>query len=247
MLASLLSAVLLASPAPKVVIPEWTRVQVSAELSTFYAAHLAKELRVQGLQVITADELSTLLGLERQKQLLGCSDDAASCFAELGNALGCDGTVVVSLAQLDDTLQANLKVLSSSTGAVLAETSVEASSQRKLLSELSDAAIVLARAFVPATPPAPASATAQVSALRRGALIPALGGAALGVFGAVAIGVSKNDFDRLNNPLAVQTYDAATQLERSGRAFQVSSWAAFAVAATCLAVAAVMFLWGSAK
>lgn len=229
------SVLLMHGAAPKVLMPDWTRVEVSAELSTFYAAHLAQALRAKGFEVVTAAELGTLLGMERQRQLLGCSTDASSCFTEFGNALGCDGTVVVTLAKLDDTLQANLKVLSTRTGGVLAETSVEANSQKRLMSELVDAARVLARAFE--EPVAVTSAPPP----RRPWLIPAIGAAPFLVFGGIAQGVARADLGQLST---VGSYAAALELESHGRAFEVSSWASFGVAGACLVTALLLYLLG---
>lgn len=52
--------------------------------------HLARA--ITGVRVVTARDISVLLGFERQKQLLGCSDDGM-CMAELGNALGVQGVL----------------------------------------------------------------------------------------------------------------------------------------------------------
>jgi hypothetical protein len=49
---------------------------------------LAKDFRDQGFQVITTSDIETVLGVERQKQLMGCGE--SSCFAELGGAIGAD-------------------------------------------------------------------------------------------------------------------------------------------------------------
>lgn len=58
---------------------------------------LAGAVRDQGFAVITPADVSAVLGLERQRQLMGCAE--SSCLAELGGALGVDyivrGTVAV--------------------------------------------------------------------------------------------------------------------------------------------------------
>ena len=72
--------------------PELTPTAIQAMNET-----LSASLREQGFEVITPADIAAALGLERQRQLLGCSE--SSCLAELGGALGvdyvCRGTVSV--------------------------------------------------------------------------------------------------------------------------------------------------------
>ncbi|MDQ3266258.1 MAG: hypothetical protein M3Y59_21860 [Myxococcota bacterium] len=78
-----------ASAGVKVAAPGLTATGVDPRIAAFFSEHLAQQLAHRGLGVTTAAEISTLLGLERQKQLLGCAD----CQVELGNALGVQGMV----------------------------------------------------------------------------------------------------------------------------------------------------------
>jgi hypothetical protein len=48
-------------------------------------AFLAKDLRDRGFDVVTAADIAAVLGVERQKQILGCGND--SCLAELGGVI----------------------------------------------------------------------------------------------------------------------------------------------------------------
>lgn len=59
---------------------------------------LATHLREHGLKVMTGRDIGAVLGLERQKQLLGCMDDSTSCSAELAGALGVGALVVGTVA-----------------------------------------------------------------------------------------------------------------------------------------------------
>lgn len=74
-------------------------------LNEFYAT----DLRQQGFQVISSSDMAAALGLERQRQLLGCNE--SNCMTELGGALGVDyiarGTVAVigNLTALSLSLQ----------------------------------------------------------------------------------------------------------------------------------------------
>lgn len=59
---------------------------------------LAGAVRDQGFTVITGADIAAVLGVERQKQLLGCSEDG--CLAEIGGSMGVDLMVRGSLSVL---------------------------------------------------------------------------------------------------------------------------------------------------
>lgn len=121
---------------------------VSALSAEFVSEHFAAKLATAaGLQVTTRKAIVTLLGLERQRQLLGCTDDDTSCMTELAGALGADVVLVGELAQLDRSLQVNLRAMEASTARVLHSTTVRADSQELLLDRLSDAASAMAVAL----------------------------------------------------------------------------------------------------
>jgi hypothetical protein len=67
-------------------------------------AALAPEIRkLEGISAISAAEVRDMLGLERQKQLLGCEEDATSCLAEVAGALDADEMVTTELVLLGET------------------------------------------------------------------------------------------------------------------------------------------------
>lgn len=64
-------------------------------------------------QVISAGDVQTLLGVERQKELLGCSEEAKSCLTELAGALGAQFVLSGSLSRFGSLNQLNLQTLDS--------------------------------------------------------------------------------------------------------------------------------------
>lgn len=73
----------------------------SRVLAAFNQA-LPSELRkLEGISVVTATEIRELLGLERQKQLLGCDEDT-SCMAEVAGALDADEMVGFEIALVNE-------------------------------------------------------------------------------------------------------------------------------------------------
>lgn len=228
---ALLLATLAAAP-HKLAVPEWSTVNISPELASFYAGEVARVLRTQGFEVISARDIATLLGLERQKQLLGCGENVGSCMAELGAALGCDAIVTANLARLDSTFQGSLRLVSSRDGATLADEPVRASGERALAEALEEAAVKLAQKL---RPPAAGSGGA-----RRFSWIPLVAGAALGAGAGVAFGFSGANYAKIpgtDEPTAVA-------LARDGKALQVSGWALAGVGAAALVGAGVLFLAG---
>lgn len=88
-------------------------------IATIATEQLLTELAKNGqLKPIGASDIATLLGMERQRQLVGCSESAQSCQAELVAALGVEWLATGSLGRLGSSLRIDLKVLRGSDGAV---------------------------------------------------------------------------------------------------------------------------------
>ncbi|HSM93859.1 MAG TPA: hypothetical protein VLT47_13330 [Anaeromyxobacteraceae bacterium] len=71
---------------------------------------LAGELRKRaGLSVLAESDIAALLGVEKTKTMLGCTD--AGCIAEVGGALGADRVVHGSIGRVGSSLLVNLTSL----------------------------------------------------------------------------------------------------------------------------------------
>lgn len=143
MVTSLLVMVLTAAPA-KLAAPVFSGVGLTAEQLSFYTDHFAQALGTHGFSITTASEIDTLLGFERQRQLIGC-DEGNSCMAELAAALGVDAIVKGSVAKLSDRVQVNVKLLAASDAKTLATYSGSASNDGQVLDELVHAATEITR------------------------------------------------------------------------------------------------------
>lgn len=87
---------------------------VDASLTGPFTDAITAEVQARGFfDVISSRDVQTLLGVERQRQLLGCADDATSCMAELSGALGARFVLTGSLAKLGDAFQLTLSTLDS--------------------------------------------------------------------------------------------------------------------------------------
>ena len=83
---------------------------VPRETAQLLGDALAGELRRRaGISVLTQSDLSALLGVERTRQMLGCTD--SGCMAEIGGALGADRVVHGSIGRVGASLVVNLSAL----------------------------------------------------------------------------------------------------------------------------------------
>jgi hypothetical protein len=81
----------------------------------------ARGAAVEGVQVMSQGEIVALLGLERTKQMLGCSEESG-CLVELGSALDSDRLVSGSLTILERTALLTVRLMDARKARTLART-----------------------------------------------------------------------------------------------------------------------------
>ncbi len=130
-----------ANPEPvKLAATGFQFVNITPELATFCSEHFAQQLTMEGIRVTTPNEIATMLGFERQKELMGCSDKSTSCLAELANALGVDGLVTGTVGKFGKTYQVNIKVLNAGDARPLSAYSNRVKDEEALIEEYTRAA-----------------------------------------------------------------------------------------------------------
>jgi hypothetical protein len=241
MMTWVVAVALSAAPAPvKLAAPGLLGVNVSKEVAQFYSNHVAQLLALQGVSVITASEIASMIGLERQKELLACGDAAGgSCMAELANALGVDGVVTGSIGEFDGLTQINLKVVAASDGRTLAIYSGSAGSQSAVLEELKVAAASLVKQLTPQT---------GARGVRRLAWIP-------GGVGVVCVGVGiammslvsghVSDLRGAGSGASTLSLDDANRAMSDALTERTLGWVFFAVGGAAVLGAAAMFAFGA--
>ncbi|MBX7115904.1 MAG: hypothetical protein K1X64_16360 [Myxococcaceae bacterium] len=237
----------------KLASPGLMGVNVNKDVATFYSDHLAQQLVGQGLRVITASEMSGLLGMERQKELLGCAESSTSCSAELANALGVDAMIAGSIGRFDGTFQINVKIIAATDGRTLSFFSKQVAKERDVLAALNDAAEDMAPVVVRAIRgDAAASSGGEVSKpmtpLRKWSFAPVGAGVAGIAMGAVFLAQAGGTASALRLPAGdpneiptseyEQRFQAAKNAERNGIV-------CMSVGAAALAAGAVMFFLGA--
>ena len=108
--------------------------------------------RDKRIEVTTASDIAQLLGVERQKQLMGCDSNTESCMAELASALGADGTLVGSITHTGDSYLAVVKVIRQKNGSVWWSVSGRMTGEPALLDWLDQQAQEVTRTLFPSAP-----------------------------------------------------------------------------------------------
>jgi hypothetical protein len=178
-------------------------VDVPTDRGRFLSQHLAQQLSLKPrLTVTTPEDIARILGLERQRQLMGCSQN--ECVTELAGALGVDGIITSSLAKVGQGYVLNVRVIGARKGELLSAYSGRANGEDDVIALLETAANTVAEALAPAPPPSP----------KRWALVPGIVGAALAVGGGVSFGISVGDRK------LIEGRTAATQADLTAAASQ---------------------------
>ena len=233
-----LAWLLTATPTVSLASPGLTTLNLPPKAVEYFSDQLATQLALQQLHVVTASELSALLGLERQKQLVGCGADS-SCMAELANALGVDGVVTGNVGKFGEVYQINVKVLSALDGRPLAVWSRRAASDEALFEAFKteapriakDVRVSLHRELEPK------------SSLRVWALIPAAIGVAAVGGGIALLAVSEGHLTALTARDSVIPNPQAYADE--GKGLRSAGAVTLGVGAACRLGAGALFLFGA--
>jgi TolB-like protein len=264
MFASALLVMAMAAQPIKVAVTRLNFVDASDGRVDFYTEHFADRLAEQGIEVSSPREVTTLLGLERQRQLMGCTEQS-SCLAEIAAALGVDGVVVGDLARIGSTFQMNLKVLDASNGKRLATSSSSAKSEEELLANISNAAQTMAQQLAkalgrplsdkpavvvekPAIIATPVVEQKAAGGSRRFWWIPAVVGVLAGAFGTIELVRSENARLTLlsDDPFIVSlNQSTGAQTFADGVRDRTLGFVGVGVGVAALATSAALLIFGS--
>jgi len=224
---------------------------MDATLSAPLTDQLAKPFAP--IRVITPRDIAALLGLERQKEFLGCGG-TGECMAELGNALGVQGVLLGDVVKLGGAIQVNVHIIDPAAGKQLALASARVSSDAELFDALTRLGVDLRQQFYASLgveappvlvedgpPPEPKS-----KGTRRFFPIPlALGGASL-VTGIVFFGLSESSYQQLTRGMpGMFSLSSAEVIAGTGSAFQTAGAVLVAVGAVALVAGLALLLFGS--
>lgn len=237
---------LTATPAPlRVAVPDFSVINVSKESAAFFMDRFANRLRSKGLLVTTATEIDAVLGLERQKALLGCSETSTSCQAEIAAALGADAIVRARIARFGERFELALTLIDPVDAGVLASISASAADERKVLDALDQGADELNAKLVAAKRRGSAPAALVTEAPTQGhphwvSLIPLAVGVGAGIAGTVALG---NSFVKRD---AIATSEEPRTLAEEAKVDRALGIAFVGLGVAGLATAAILFFTAKA-
>ncbi len=240
-----------AAPQVKLAAAGFSSVGVEPAMVELCSDHLAQQLVLHGIAVTTRSELGALIGLERQRELLGCSSNGGSCLAELSGALGVDGLITGSVAKLADGWLVNVKIVSTQDGSALAAASLRAKRDAEIVDWLTSIAPEMAERLKSRKSGAPAAEVGASGGVRGKSWIPFVAG---GVFALAGAGALANAFvidGQIRGGASQFTQDpsqTATRLNsavQQGYLSQTLAWVGFGVAAACFAAGAGMYLFGA--
>jgi hypothetical protein len=247
---------LAADPSPKapplrLAMPDLQAVNVEAKEATFYGEHLAQQMKFPGIELITSREIGAMLGLERQKLLMGCGEAATSCMAELASAMGADAMVLADVGRIAGAIQVNLKIVSASKGTTLGTFSDRASGESAVLDLLTRGAheVLFKTLRTLGRAPPDELLVAGQSPLTRLWWVPGLAGVAVAGAGAALFVVAQGDYRTLHdatadNPLTRE--QTATALNR-GKVAQPVGLACLIAGGVAVAASATLFAVGRSE
>lgn len=221
----------------KLAAPSLQAVGIDAAKATFLSEYLAQQLAGHGVRVTTSSEIATLIGLERQRQLMNCADTADSCMAEFAGALGVDGVITGSLAKTETgSYVVAVKIVSARDGAQLALASGRFKNEDAVVDFFTAEAPRLARevtfalrpdAQSPAVTRAPPQVDTSSAASEPGSKrwVPLAVGGALVAGGAVSYFLAQGDASRVSK--GDSSITAGNQLKDAVRSGQQKETAGF--------------------
>lgn len=160
----------------KIAVPE-TNVRAGVERATVdgLGLVLADEAgKREGVAVVSAAEIAAMIGLERQKQLMGCSD--ASCLAEIGGALGADLLLTSEISKIGGQWLVSVSLVEVGKARVLGRATRDVARDVALVSATRDAANQALDAWATPVPTWTTGEIAAVAAMGGGALLAVIGG-----------------------------------------------------------------------
>lgn len=186
MLWAVLSSTLVAAaaqPTP-IAITRFRLVQIDQSLGGYAEDRLAAHLSKHGFRVTTPADLEAVLGLERQRQLLGCNEDT-SCLAEISSALGVPLVATGRLTRLGKRLELDVRVIRQKDGVVVASDARATDDEARLGDLLEQSAAAIAAQVLPKAPAPP---------FRWRLWVPIAAGVASLAGGAVLIGSAETEY-----------------------------------------------------
>lgn len=182
----------------KLAVMEIKAVQgVSAGTVEILGNVIAADMARQGFDVIARSDIQAMLGFQKERQLLGCTDDAG-CIAEIGGSLGVDFVVTGQIGQIGSQFNISLLAVETRKARVASRLSSFCDANEDALVKAARAAVgTLAAAIRGGAPPAPVAEPVPLTRSRTTAWL-AWGASAALLAGGATVGIiAKGKYDDL--------------------------------------------------
>jgi len=233
----LTALLLVLSASPKLAAPGFTCTGVNAGICDAYLEHFVANLTAKGVTVMTKSNVAEVMGIERQRQLLGCNDEkTAACLTELVGALGVATLLSGTVAKLESGYVATLKLIDGQDGTTRWSATARVDDERAFFGFLDVQSQRLVDHLIPPAPPTPF--------IR---FVPGIGGAALVVTGIGLQLAAAGDAATLEKHIAGTTRLEATEIDRllkEGSGFQVLAAVSIGVGVAAIAGSVLWVMLG---
>ena len=246
----MLSVAAAAAPV-KLAVLDFQAADLAKDKAAFFTESFATRLNEFGARATTARSTGALLSLDRQKQMLGCSE--TSCLAEIAAALGVDGIVTGDVAKVGSSFQLSVRVLSAKDSTLLAAQSERAGSEEGLVDLVAplarDIVVAASKALGRDVPELALKAPERPRPLRAAAIVTGIAGLAVAGAGAGLFAASRGLYAQIPQTAdaPARSADDVTVLVRDGKALQSSGVAALAVGGAAVAAAVTLFIVDAAS
>jgi TolB-like protein len=146
-----------AAPRAKIAVTDIRSVQgVAPGTATILSDIVVSEIARSGFDVVSQADITAMIGFEKQKKVLGCSEDS-SCLAEIGGALGVDFMLTGQVGQIGSRYRVSLLIVDTKKARVVARSAQFSDQNEDALVRAAESALqeVLAALRAPAVSQAP--------------------------------------------------------------------------------------------
>jgi len=236
MLSSILLISLAATPV-KLAAPGFQAVNFDPKLADLYLERFVVLTKNDDLSIVTSRDISQVLGMERQRELLGCG--TTNCVAELAGAMGADAMLSGTVAKSDRSITMVLRAIRANDASELVSATVRVDNEDALQDWIEAHAREFGEQLV-ARYRGVARASASVSPAWPRITILA-GGLVLAGVGSVARGLAEGPATQLRKASPAEPIDIPATVAQ-GRVFESAGNVMLGVGAAAIVTAAVLFI-----
>lgn len=233
MISSLALLLIVAAPV-KLAAPGFQTVNFDSKLADLYLDRFIVLAKNPDLVIVTSRDISQVLGMERQRELVGCG--SSNCVAELAGALGADAMLSGTVAKSEKSITLVIHAIRANDASELVSATVRADNEDALQDWIETHAKEFGAQLVARTR---GEAVDSTPSWPRWALL--TGGIVVGGTGALVRSLAEGAANDLRAASRTEPVDVAATVSR-GRTFETSGNVLLGVGAALIVTGAVLFI-----